>query len=234
MSEWKCGWCGIVYNHKQHMALDHVQVVADDPDPKKNYGYTSVCPCGYRFHLDKWFMSSSGVILHQMTIFHNFFHAISFGKFCKPKEINVRISTVDLELNYAFMPGGQDQYYESMIFPEREGGTIECWYQDRYSGKEWASADHQNLRDLLRRGKYLITYRWSDYDNKFTWMLDLAESYNRIIPKVTLDPKIVTEREDSTFAQQQALRRTPEAIKRRGEMKKGLEGLRKLAKEVGE
>ena len=235
MSEWKCGGCGIVYNHEQYMALGRVQVVADDPDPMKNYGYTKVCACGYRFHLDKWFMRSSGVISHQMTIFHSFFHAISFGKFCKPREIKVDISTVDLELNHG-MPGfdREDQYYESMIFPKRESGTIESWYQERYSGKEWASADHQHLRYLFRRGRYLITYRWDGYLNRFTWMLDLSEEHNRIIPKVTLDKKIDTEREEPTFAQQQALRQTPEAIREREEMKKGIEELRKLAEGVEE
>ena len=232
MSEWKCGGCGIVYNHKEHMVLDHVQVVADDPDPMKNYGYTSVCTCGYRFHLDKWFMRSTGIIYHQMTIFHNFFHAISFGKFCKPIEIKVDISTVDLELNHAFMPGEQGIYYESMIFPKREGGMIESWYQDRYSTRELAEFDHHDLRYLLSTGKYLIIYSWSDYKGAFMWRLDLSEEHNRIIPNVVLETEIVTERKDSTFVEQQALRQTPEAKKEREEIKKGFEDLRKLVEEV--
>ncbi len=204
MGEWKCGRCGTVYDSGGFMALEKIKVVADDPDPKKNYGYTVACPCGYRFHLDKWFMKSTGIILHHMTIFHNFFHAISFGRLCEPHAIKVDISTVDLELNHDYFGGGP-LYYESMIFPSRKGGEIECWYQDRYPGKEWASADHQHLRHLLRRGKYLITYKWDSYNRKFIWMLDLSEEHNRIIPKVELQEEIVTERPDPTFAQQQAL-----------------------------
>ncbi len=233
MSEWKCGGCGIVYNHEQHMALDKVQVVADDPDPMKNYGYTAVCPCGYRFHLDKWFMRSSGIIYHQMTIFHNLFHAISFGKFCKPKEIKVDISTVDLELNHQHF-SGDPLYYESMIFPKREGGTIESWYQERFTDKIAAEVRHHTLRFFLKSGRYLITYRWDEYHRKFVWMLDLSKEHKRIIPKTTLQAEIATEREDSTFAQQQALRQTPAARKQREEMKKVIEGLKRIAEEVEE
>lgn len=204
MSEWKCGRCGTVYSHEGFLLLERIKVVSDDPDPMKNYGYTPVCDCGYRFHLDKWFMKSAGTILHHITIFHNFFNVYSFGKFCKPHEIKVDISTADLELNQDIF-GERDLRHETMIFPSRIGGEIECWYQDRYPGKEWASADHQHLRDLLRRGKYLITYRWDSHDRKFVWILDFSETHNRIIPKVILQGEIVTEGADPTFSQQQAL-----------------------------
>lgn len=203
MSKWKCARCGTVYSHERYMTLERIKMVSDDPDPMKNYGYTLVCDCGYRFHLDKWFMKSTGIILHHITIFHNFFNGISFGKFCKPHEIKVHISTADLELNHG-MPGKGDLYYESMIFPSRESGETQCWYQDRYPAKEWASADHQHLRYLLERGKYLITYRWDSDDQKFVWILDLSERHNRIIPKTILQGEIITERPDPTFAQQQA------------------------------
>ncbi len=215
MSEWKCGKCGTVYDHEGFMALCNIPVVADDPDPKKNYGYAAICSCGYRFHLDKWFMRSTGTIIHHMTIFHNLFYTIFFGRYCKPYEIEVNISTVDLELNHEDF-GGEPLYYESMIFPSREDGEVECWYQDRYPIKEWANADHQHLRYLLERGKYLITYRWDSYNQKFVWLLDISEKNNRISPKTTLQEKIITMRPDPTFAQQQALRKVRERLNSNG------------------
>ncbi len=224
MSEWKCGGCGVVYSFEEFIALDKIQVVADDPDPIKNYGYTSVCVCGYRFHLDKWFMRSTGTISHYVTVLHNLLNVCSLGKLCKPHEIKVDISTADLELNRG-MPGKGDLYYESMIFLSRRGGEAECHYQERYPGKEWASADHQHLRYQLERGKYLITYRWDDYGRKFVWVFDLSEEHNRIIPKSELQGDIVTESPEPTFAHQQMLRE--DSKEEREEMKKGIEELTK-------
>ncbi len=181
MSNWKCGRCGVVYSFEEWMTLGRVKAVPDDPDPKKNYGYTMVCKhCGYVFHHDMPMWKTDGEINHRITVLDRTAH-----------RIDVSISTVFLELahdDWAFGGGKRTpNWYESMVFCSREGERkIESWIQRRYQTEEQAIEGHKRLTKLLREGKYLITYALEkvDYQDphskyRFKWLLDLDERHRR-------------------------------------------------------
>lgn len=196
MSNWKCGGCGYVYGFDEWLALHKIKAVPDDPDPKKNYGYTMVCKhCGYAFHHDKPTWKTHGEINHRITVLDRATH-----------RIDVEISTVFLELahdDYDFGSGKREpNWYESMIFCSREGerhlidnpdkpedweydkatpeerlrlmtpiwvdgvSKVESWLQRRYQTEEQAIKGHKRLTKLLREGKYLITYALEKVDYK--------------------------------------------------------------------
>ncbi|KKN05114.1 hypothetical protein LCGC14_1090690 [marine sediment metagenome] len=192
MTQWKCGGCGYVYGFDEWLALHKIKAVPDDPDPKKNYGYTMVCKhCGYAFHHDKPTWKTYGEINHRITIFN------------RPIPISIELSTVFLELghdDYDFGSGKREpNWYESMFFCHREGEReyksavipdnydelskeeqmtalmpgytegkpkIECWMQRRYHTEEQAIEGHNRWTKLLREGKYLITYALEKVDYK--------------------------------------------------------------------
>jgi len=131
MSEYKCGKCGKEYTFEEYMELGKVKMVEDDPNPMKNYGYTTVCECGYVFHKDQWHLVDNFEI-----------------KVMK-KKIKGRVSTVFLELNHGF--GGKSLWYETMIFLE---GDVRCEFMERYETKEEAKRGHARVTKALADKSY--------------------------------------------------------------------------------
>ncbi len=136
-SEWKCGNCGKVYKFDEFLELDKVKMVEDDTEPWKQHGFTPICKCGYRFSLDRWRLNDNLKIK------------------INEEEIDVMISTVDLELNHGYE---EDLWYETMIFVDNLEGKddIECSYERRYANKEDAIEDHNRVLNILKEGKYKI------------------------------------------------------------------------------
>lgn len=121
MSDWKCGRCGTVYSFNEWFAMEKVKAVADDPDPKKNYGYTMVCKhCGYVFHQDKPVWKGYGEIMHHITSLHWLVNKLTHGRLAAPHRIDVELSTVFLELAHDNWRG-EPNWYETMFFCHREG-----------------------------------------------------------------------------------------------------------------
>ena len=141
MSEWKCGKCGKIYTFDEFLKLKHVKAVDSDTDPYKEHGFTGVCDCGYRFLMDKWRLHDDVEIKTDKG------------------HINVRISTVDLELNHGFEEG-EHIWYETMVFPGGFGDDelkwLGCSYVNNYETKEKAIEDHNRILNLLKEGKYKI------------------------------------------------------------------------------
>ena len=140
---WRCGNCGNIYNTLELARLEKVKAVESDTDPNNQHGFTPVCTCGYRFHLDKF------------RIHDNLKIKIN------SEDRDVLVSTVDLELNHGY---NKDLWYETMIFVEDAEGKdkIECDYENRYETKNEAIEDHNRLLKLLKDGKYAI----EDINNK--------------------------------------------------------------------
>jgi len=124
-AEWRCGNCGKIYSTLELIGLEMVKAVESDTDPDNQHGYTSVCACGYRFHLDKFRI-----------------HDILKIKI-DDKEIDVLISTVDLELNHGFFD--KDLWYETGIFIEDNEDIDTMIYENRYETKEEAIAGHNRI-----------------------------------------------------------------------------------------
>ena len=138
MSDWRCGQCKKIYSFDDFMKLAKTQMKDDDPDPKKNYGYTSVCPCGYKFHKDKWMLKEKVEIKN------------IFGTFV------VEVSTVDLEMEHM---GGM--YYETMVFPQEgnEEVSLKCHYQNRYRDKDDAIKGHEEVVKKLKEEKFTASIK---------------------------------------------------------------------------
>lgn len=139
--DWKCGNCGKLYSTIQLIGLNSVKVVEEDTNPSEQHGYTSVCECGYRFHIDTWRLRDTVTINTEKG------------------DVNVDVSTVFLELNNGWKEG-KDLWYESMIFPQEE--WLKCGYQNRYETKEEAIKDHDKILDMLRTGKYKLEKIYDD------------------------------------------------------------------------
>ena len=141
MFEWKCGKCGKIYTTEEFIMLKKVKAVERDSNPFKEHGFVGVCDCGYRFHIDKWRLHDDVKIKTDNEY------------------INIRISTVDLELNHGYEEG-KNLWYETMIFPGGFGNDelewIECNYMNRYETQEEAIVDHDRIVNLLKEGKYKI------------------------------------------------------------------------------
>lgn len=141
MSEWKCGKCGKIYTFDEFIKLKNIKAVESDIDPSKEHGFTGVCDCGYRFHIDKWRLHDDVEIKTDKG------------------NINIRVSTVDLELNRSFEEG-KNLWYETMIFPGGFGDDelewLKCSYVNNYETKEDALKDHERIMNLLKDGKYKI------------------------------------------------------------------------------
>ena len=151
--DWKCGNCGKVYTTEQLMGLNSVKV---------QHGYTSVCECGYRFHIDTWRLRD--------TV------SINTDK----GDINVDVSTVFLELNNGWKEG-EELWYETMIFPQEE--WLKCGYQNRYEIKEEAIKDHDMILDMLRTGKYKLEKINGDdeTENNMELIIDSSEDKYDVI-----------------------------------------------------
>lgn len=141
MSEWKCGKCEKIYTFDEFLKLKKVKAVESDTNPSKEHGFTGVCDCGYRFHLDRWRLNDDVKIKTDKGY------------------INTTISTIDLELNNGFEEG-KNIWHETMIFPGGLGNDrlewIECYYVNNYETREEAIKDHDRIVNLLREGKYKI------------------------------------------------------------------------------
>lgn len=133
MSEWKCGKCGKIYTLDELLKLKQIKTVESDTNPSEEHGFTSMCDCGYRFHLDRWRLNDDVEI--------------------KTDEgyISVTISTIDLELNHGFGEG-ENIWYETMVFPGGFGNDESEWLKCNYR----AIKDHNMIVNLLKEGKYEI------------------------------------------------------------------------------
>ena len=140
-SGWRCGNCGKFYSFDEFIKLDKVKMVESDTDPKEQHGYTPICECGYRFHLDKWRLYDSVKIKTNR------------------EDIDAIVATVDLEVN----PGYTEEeglWYSTMIFPGGFGDDrlewLKCYYENKYETKEEAIKGHNIVMNLLKEGKYKI------------------------------------------------------------------------------
>jgi len=188
MADFKCGRCGMNYSFEEYMGLEQIKAVADDPDPKKNYGYTKVCGCGYVFHQDSPLWKAYGRIEHHITILHWLVNKLTNGWLARPSPVDVELSTVFLEIAHDRWRE-EPNWYESMFFTGRpEGKVVECYLMSRYRTEEQAIEGHKRWKGLLEDGKYLITYALVKVDDKdpeskyrFEWHIDFNERHRRIL-----------------------------------------------------
>lgn len=162
MSEMKCGNCGKVYTVDQFVRLQSIKLIEEDTNPTEQYGYTSVCECGYRFSIDRW-------RLHDI---------IKIGT--EKGDIDVQVSTAFLESNHAWKEG-EEIWYETMIFPQVE--WLGCGFQNRYKTKEEAIEYHNRILDTLKTGKYKIIKikdYFEDKDNMELVIDDSEDKYDAI------------------------------------------------------
>lgn len=145
-SEWRCGRCGKIYSTLELLGLERVKLVESDTDPYYQHGFTSVCTCGYRFHLDKW-------RLHDRLKIK-----------IDDKDVDILLSTVDLELNHGFYT---DKWYETGIFTNMNDDIGHMIYEERYETKEEAIANHNIILGLLKEGKYTIDKDENTYNIGF-------------------------------------------------------------------
>lgn len=139
MSEWKCGNCGKIYDTYKLISLKKIKLVESDTNPKEQHGYTTVCECGYRFHIDRWRIND------RVKINVN------------GEESESMISTIFLELNHKMLDE-KDEYYEtSILWLNKTNGEMEnIEIIERYDTKENAIGGHNKILDLINNGKYRI------------------------------------------------------------------------------
>ena len=139
MSEWKCGNCGKIYDVYELLSLKKIKMVESNDDINPIHGYTPVCECGYRFHLDRWRMDNKVKIN------------------IDGRESEFMISSIFLELNNKII-GDEDEYYETAILWFNESGEEVKNVQiiERYDTKEKAIRNHNEILDLIKRGKYKV------------------------------------------------------------------------------
>ncbi len=139
MSEWKCGNCGKIYDIEEFLSLKKIKLIEEDTDPSSQHGFTPVCGCGYRFHIDRWRMDN----IVKIDI--------------DGKETELMVSSIFLELNGKIFDE-KDEYYETAILwldeTNKDFKTIQII--ERYDTKEKAIEDHNKILDLLKRRKYKI------------------------------------------------------------------------------
>ena len=138
MSEWKCGNCGKVYNFNDFILLKTTKMVESDTNPIEQHGYTPVCECGYRFHLDRWRKDSN------IKIKYN------------GEELELLVSSIFLEMNNK-MFDEKDEYYETAILWFNKDNTLKnIEIIKTYETQEEAIQDHNRLVNLIKEGKYKI------------------------------------------------------------------------------
>lgn len=161
MSNWKCGKCGKVYSSDEFASLTYEKMVEDDPDPKQNYGYGAVCPCGYRFHKDKWHTSDD------------------INRF--PKKYQV--SSVFLELDHGY--GDEHIWYETMIFHyQRWWSRLRrrlSWSLMRW---HWRKKNHP----LPKMTKSLKHWPWSGVETwRYETQAEAEENHRRVVKALSKD-----------------------------------------------
>lgn len=140
MSEWKCGNCGKIYNVYELLSLKKIKLVeADDDDIHPIHGFTSVCDCGYRFHIDRWRIDDRIKVI------------------VDDKESELIISSIFLELNAKIL-GEEDEYYETAILwlDNSEEGIKNIEVMQQYDTKENAILGHNKLVKTIKDGKYKV------------------------------------------------------------------------------
>jgi len=139
MSLHKCGNCGKTYTTDEYLSLKTEKMVKDDTNPMKNYGFTSICPCGYVFHKDKWYLKDNFEIETDKGL------------------VKGRVSTVFLELDHGFTPNIH-RWYETMVFAEN---GVQCYLCNRYETKEEAKIGHTKvLKALMSKNYKLEPHEW--------------------------------------------------------------------------
>jgi hypothetical protein len=139
MSEWKCGNCGKIYNINELLSLKKIKMVETDEDINPIHGFTSVCKCGYRFHIDRWRIDDRiKVIIDE-------------------KESELIISSIFLELNAKILDE-EDEYYETAIMwlDNTEEGIKNIEVMQQYDTKENAILGHNKLVSTIKDGKYKV------------------------------------------------------------------------------
>ena len=134
MLEWKCGNCGKVYNFDDFISLKTIKLVESDTDPRKQHGYTPVCECGYRFHIDRWRKDDS------IKIKYN------------EEDLDLLVSSIFLEMNHKTFDE-KDEYYETAILWFNKDNTIKnIEIIKRYGTKEDAIENHSRIVNLIKDG----------------------------------------------------------------------------------
>lgn len=139
MSEWKCGNCEKVYDTYELISLKKIKLVESDTNPSEQHGYTAICDCGYRFHIDRWRIDNH--IKIKMD----------------EEESESIISTIFLELNHKML-NEEDEFYETAIlWPNKIDGKIgNIEIIGRYDTKENAIGGHNKILDMINDGKYKV------------------------------------------------------------------------------
>jgi len=158
--DWKCGKCGKEYTTDEFLNLKRIKLVEYDPDPWKNYGFTSVCECGYVFHRDYWRKVTRLSLKYYPSILYRLLNLLTGGLLCKPIVINVKVLTYFLELRG--LDG--DLWYETVVFDE--GGSIILSDFDvcRYETREDAEKGHEKIVRLLKEGKFKLKPYKGEYE----------------------------------------------------------------------
>lgn len=139
-AEWHCAWCGKVYSTEEHLGLPKTKAVDDDPNPRRNYGYVTICECGKAFHKDKWALRT--IVRPPKKIWQKFL-----------------VSTVDLHLSHSF-GGRKPVWFETMVFradllPHSSGTDYYC---NRYSTMEDAAKGHVETVKMVEKGEIKVNY----------------------------------------------------------------------------
>jgi len=150
--DWKCGKCGKEYTSDEFLALPKVKLVEDDTDPIKQYGYTSVCSCGYVFHRDRWHKTTEVEIQPVSFSFSAPGSLFRRGTMVNAERGKVRVSSVFLELDHQWDPKGPSLYYETMIF--LDGVLAEGLFQERYETQEQTEKRHDEIVRKLSANEY--------------------------------------------------------------------------------
>lgn len=189
MMDYMCPRCGIRYTFDEYIALDHVKMIDDDPDPTQSYGYTAVCGCGYRFHKDTPYHQTFYEFDHHITVFHQFFNKLTFGRLCKPTNITGKVSAVCLESNHDHtgrIPGGI--FWELMVFANADR-EIMCITQKRTTTKDVVERWQRQLTWFLLNGGYIIHYCLTESGKgkklkRDGWEFEVGRQYRRIFHSV--------------------------------------------------
>lgn len=138
MSEWKCSYCGKIYNINEFISLKKIKLVESDTDPAKQHGYTPVCECGYRFYLDRWRKNDN------ITIKLN------------GKELELLVSSIFLELNHKIFDDKYEYYETAILWLDNDEAIKNVEVMQRYETKKEAIENHNKILNLIKEGKYKI------------------------------------------------------------------------------
>lgn len=166
---WHCGKCGKVWD--TYLLLN----IIPDPDDKTGKSNIGQCECGYRFHRDKWQITTKFSLVHHITILHYLVNLVTFGLLAKPLKLDGKVSSVFLELDHGMNYGQETPpppvLYETMAWTdESERNFGRNWdffryLQNRYTSQQHAMLGHAEILDDMEDGLYHIYYR-KNYDGQ--------------------------------------------------------------------